>query len=512
MDKTKRTPDEARENSELYGKKEHEAVTDPGKETEGRPKDPKRESINFDTTPDPDDAINKLWEMSKEDLDSLSDEEAQQLYDSASEETKENMQRIINEMKDFSNKFIEKNPLADTLKRLQSNFSNLESIQESINSFADALTPMLQSLQAFQKEKGELNPFLQKELKKPEYNGATPEDVAAYFNPFSGELWDFEGEPPAEWIEKHKITREQALKAWKTAKEEKEAIEIAAPKRVENIDYPLDKPNSFLWDLTIGEDTHGQLRFDLTSQKDRRDNKPHIYAIYSINFDDLEDDVTITKHLDPFDKRVYLAVSSLHNAGNRIITLRQIHFAMGNSNRPNKNQIDRIYKSIKKMSGARIYLDTQQEHERYKKMVHYRYDGSLLPCAFVTASVSNQLTDAAIKLQDEPPLITFARQRKQLSTINQELLQSPVSKSDANLAIEDYLLTRILREKHGNDTKCKILYKTLYERAGITTKMQKNRAPEKIEKYLKFYIDKSFLTRYSMGKDGITVYWDKKQA
>ena len=347
-------------------------------------------------------------------------------------------------------------------------------------------------LQKIAQEMEELEPYLNAELQKPEYEGKSLEGL------FDEAETDSEGLP----IESSLFMRAMAAaRAAKDAIEAKEEPPRAAVKRAEIVEYPLDKPNSIIWNL-LEEDTRGQISFNMA----KYGSKQQIPAYYAINFDELGSDITITKRLLPFDKRVYIAVSALFNAGNNVITLSQIYYAMGNLKRPSGQQLKKINDAITKMTGARIYFDNEQEAAKYKYN-RFKYDGSLLPLERGTAIVNGQLANAAIHIFREPPLITFAKQRKQITSIDINLLQSPVSKTDANLKIDDYLIERISKAKNGKGKNCRILLKTLYDHADITTKKQKQRAPEKIEIYLNHYQQRGFITRFTMAKDGITIYW-----
>lgn len=269
-------------------------------------------------------------------------------------------------------------------------------------------------------------------------------------------------------------------------------------KRADIIEYPLDKVNNTVWDA-MKEDTGGQIA--IKAEKQGSGKQINIY--YSIDFGELEDytDLRITKNLTSFDKRVYVAVGALFNAGNRIITLTQIHYAMGNDKRPNKTQLEKIYKSVYKMQTARIFLNNQEEAAayNYQKVIYNDY---LLPLKSKIAIVNGQLSEAALALYEEPPLITFAKQRNQVTTIPIKLLNSPISKTDTNLSIEDYLLERIARIKAN---PCRILLTTLYEKAGITTRNQKARTPEKLRAYLDHYKQEKFIKSYTLDKEAITI-------
>ena len=193
-------------------------------------------------------------------------------------------------------------------------------------------------------------------------------------------------------------------------------------------------------------------------------------------------------------------------AGNNIITLSQIYYAMGYTGTPGDTDRGKIYNAIHKMRKADIYFDNAQEAEKYK-YTRFKYEGALLPCEIGEAVVNGKWTDKALHVFREPPLITFAKERKQITTLDIKLLQAPVSKTDANLLIQDYLLERISKARNGKSKNCRILFKTLFAHAGIATKKQQQRAPSKLEKYLKHYLQEGFIKRYQIEKDGITVYW-----
>lgn len=337
----------------------------------------------------------------------------------------------------------------------------------------------------------ELSPYLDEELQKPEYEGKTIDELLA------GAKND-DGNPLETSLFMRALTAARAARDAAAAKEEPSH---AAVKRAEIIEYPLDKPNSIIWNL-LEKDTRGQVSFNMA----KYGSKQQIPAYYAINFDKLGDDITITKRLLPFDKRVYIAVSALFNAGNNVITLSQIYYAMGYTGRPAAKHLTKINDAITKMTGARIFFDNEQEAAKYK-YTRFKYDGSLLPLERGTAIVNGQLTDAAIHIFREPPLITFAKQRKQITSIDVKLLQSPINKTDANLQIDDYLIERISKAKNRKTHSCRILFKTLYAKTGIATKKQEQRAPDKIKRYLEHYQQEAFITRFTMEKDGITVHW-----
>ena len=386
---------------------------------------------------------------------------------------------------------------AGTFSMMQSYFNSdsWATARQTLEQIATAAPAILE----LAREIEELTPYLEAELKKPEYEGKTLDDLLEETET------DDDGNPAAESLLMKALTAARAARDAAAAKEETPRATIT---RAQTVEYPLDKPNQFIWNL-IEKDTEGQVRFNMAKTGSRK----QILIYYSINFDGLSD-IQITKRLLPFDKRVYIAVSALFNAGNNVITLSQIYYAMGYTGRPGTTDLEKINDAITKMTTARISFDNQQEAENYKYK-HFKYDGSLLPLERGTVVVNGQLADAAIKIFREPPLITFAKQRQQITTLDVKLLQSPISKTDANLSIEDYLIERISREKNRKGGhSCRILFKTLYAHAGIAEKpktsaekQQKKRAPEKIKKYLTYYQQQGFISRFTTETDGITIHW-----
>ena len=365
--------------------------------------------------------------------------------------------------------------------------------KDTLNSFS--WKAFIESLQEGEKRLKALEPYLAKELpkirKNPGLEDITLEDLFCYIELDGRTITEsIDGEPiPAPIRE----ALERVIAAAAPA--------IVTARRADIVEYPLDKVNSNIWNLL--QDTTGrQLRLKLDTAKAGSEKNINIY--YSIDFDELENSgIKITKKLLPYDKRVYIAISALYNAGNSYITLTQIYYAMGNTGKPSTNQLEKINESVTKMRGANIFIDNIQESEAYNYL-RFKHTGYLLPAEITTATINGQLAESAIHILREPPVMTFAKQRKQITTITVKVLQSPISKTDANLLIDDYLIERIAKAKRSGQS-CKILYDTLYDHAQITTYKQKARAPEKIKTYLDHYAACGMIAAYKMGKDGIQI-------
>ena len=355
----------------------------------------------------------------------------------------------------------------------------------------------------------DLAPFLKMELEaaktNPEFADVTLADIFLQGIDADGNPTDskFKGliERAKQRRAEYEATEEQITEIEKAAEELPRIIANPSDK----VNYPLDKPNSVIWSLITDaakNNPDGQMQLAIDTSK--KGSKQDAVILYSINFDELP--AEITKHLTQFDKRVYIAAAALYNAGNKIISTTQIYHMMGNSGRPNADDKKKIDDSLTKMGAARIYLDNTQEVQQTKGYKLFKYDAPLLPFERISAYINGQFTESAIHLYREPPLISFARQRNQITTIDRQLLESPVNKTDANLMIDDYLLERIGHMKSGKGkTPRKILFATLFDRCNIKTTKQKQRAPEKIRKYLDHYKKCGWIDDYTESADGITV-------
>lgn len=443
-----------------------------GKEAAGR----HIHSIRIASSIDPEKAW--LYDLNKDNFDKLTPEQQKEWIAHQQESIKhlpEAIERIKKSLSQIINIIHEGNRAAWEYSKI--------AISQAAGEIGE-LTDKMNKLEQIE----QLEPFIVAELKKPEYKGLEIADLLEDLagerkEPIPGELW------------------EKILTAASGA--DKTLLPSVTMIRTDSVEYPVDKINSNIWYDLFKEDTGGQLCFAVQ----KKGAKEKIPIVYSIDFDALDEGMKITKKLTQFDKRVYIAISALFNEGNKVISLTQIHRTIGNEKRPSKEQLEKINNSITKMTGARITLDNSKEVKANYGYDKFIYDGSLLPLERGAAVVNGQLADAAIHIFREPPAMSFAKQRKQITTLDIKLLQSPLNKTESNLLIDDYLIERIARAKRGNGHDEKILYKTLYEKAGIKTAKQKQRTADKIKSYLEHYQKCGFITKYSIESDGIRAYF-----
>lgn len=281
--------------------------------------------------------------------------------------------------------------------------------------------------------------------------------------------------------------------------EEQQPPKISTSK-LSDIFYPIDKVNSELWNcFSIGENTPLKAESDKDSRKGKQAS---IYVM--LDFNEL-DGVKISRPLTSFDKRVFIAISNKREAGQEILTFSQIYEAMGGISRPDKSIRDRIIESIETMSRAIVSIDTTEENKIYPRLDKIVWESQLLHIEKVKGYSRGQITDYAIRIIETPKLYLFAKQRNQITSAPLELFESPISKTEANLSLEDYIFPRIARMRNSTKISRTILIETVCQKCNITTKKQRQRLPGKIERYLKHYVSVGWIKAYKLTDKSIEI-------
>lgn len=274
-------------------------------------------------------------------------------------------------------------------------------------------------------------------------------------------------------------------------------------RRAKTIPFPVDKMNSTVWDILRTKEIDGQIQLTLAAESAKDKGKQQLNTYVSIDFSGLDKDVKLTRKLEPYDKRVYVAIGALWAAGNQVITIGQIYYAMGGRGNPSDDQRAKIEAAITKMAAAHIYISNEEESEKYN-YPKFTYDASLLPMERISATVNGATVESAIHLFREPPLIDYARGRNQITTISRKLLETPLNWTSLNLTIEDYLLESIAHIKKKRRNK-RMLYNTIYEKAHVTDKKQRQRTRERTHTILDHYKSCGAIKGYSVDGEGITI-------
>lgn len=278
--------------------------------------------------------------------------------------------------------------------------------------------------------------------------------------------------------------------------------------RLTDIIYPIDPINNKIWNsIWRINGFHPGKRIAIDTSK--ANSKARIEVLVSIDWDVVEEDTTITKKLDDFDKLVYTIMSNFYRSGQEVMTLAMIYGTMYDGKQPGKSDRQKLNDSITKMSTAHIYIDNKQEVNNHLDYPEFIYDASLLPMERVRVMLNGEIVDGAIHLLREPPAFTFSVNRNEITTLKRSLLQPPISKTVENLSIQDYLLRRIVYAK-GRGSK-KILYKTVAKECGITSTKQKQRLPDKIRRFMEHFISNGSIVGAEYDDTSVTVTFTPKK-
>lgn len=346
-----------------------------------------------------------------------------------------------------------------------------------------------------------------------------------YINPATGEvkdLRDFTGEINAllslkswDYLKEAADAIREAIADWEREKEKHPAKEGLEPqqitvKKTDKLIHAIDKVDENLFAGMFDEKASNQpaLFNTVTTKKGQKIN-----VTAYINYEKLPKE--IIKELTDYDRRVYEAAAAIYNAGNTITTLTQIYYTMGGTGKPAAKQVEKISQSITKMMGTLFHIDNQDEIANNINYPVIEYDGALLPMERVTATINGKITNAAIHLFREPPLMTFARERKQIFTCDLDLLQSPLNISETKFAIEHCLLSLLAMGKHEAEkekrkpeqyrkpVKKEMLLETIYQRAKTTDRRAKPRTKEKIITLLTHYKSKGQIKDFRLTLDRV---------
>lgn len=280
--------------------------------------------------------------------------------------------------------------------------------------------------------------------------------------------------------------------------------------------FPLDKVNSTkvgIWNLD--EATEDTLAFKVGEKHNKT-----ISIFVDLDFDKInQEGVNLSRPLDDKDKRLYLAIASLFAEGNEIVTARQIYLAMGNQGAMCSETLRDIEKRVSKLMFTKITIDNMQEIAAGYKYAEFSYKGSLLPVEQVSVSVRGRLTDVAFRLFREPPLVSFAKERKQFAEVPLDVLKSLPSQTEKHLRIEHYLIERILHMKHDKKFSRKILWESLYNDCRLLSedsqnlRADKKRIKQTTKQYLEHYSNcqSRFIASYEEDDDGVIIILKKSK-
>lgn len=327
-------------------------------------------------------------------------------------------------------------------------YGNDNAIKNMLNTINDHLKPgQLDALQAeaeklktalieagkIQQRADNVKSYLERELKKPKYKGATFYSLITARDP--ADLADPDDE-------KTKLLME-ALTAAEAA-----AHYIKTP---ETIAAPLDKLNTGMWNIATGKK---KVNLNIITTPHKADAIPT--AVKGILYfdDDIEKKYHLSKELNKFDKLTASSIYSIwrdnHDGAGHCITTLTAIYKSTNKGKPNTEQLQKIHDSILKQSLTRLSVDNEEEAQIYNYDHFYIANSSLLEMREIQQVDRNgKTTESAILILAEPPAIAFSiAHGHELADVPAEIFKSGISETENNLSIQDYLIRRIAPEKN----------------------------------------------------------------
>ena len=301
-----------------------------------------------------------------------------------------------------------------------------------------------------------LQPYIDAELKKPEYDNLT--------------LSDLLNRPATD----ENIQLLHDLTAIARAEKDKNLPNVQYNNTTE-LKTVTDKWANLFFSVAAprgGLDVSGQRSFiPVKYEKDK--SKKEITLFYDYSFDEeIIKKFSLSKRFTDKDFFVATIIDNLLDEGNEIITLSKIWREMGGHGSPTGKQLDPIYKTI--LSGmativtaevSDIYTAWNISDNKSRDIVSPVIPVQMLP---EKLKVNGKITDATIKITSHTPFYIVGANLGHLTTWPKEVLQLYTGrKTDRYYSVLRYLMRELAwmrntKGKRGN----KILYQSLYDYCG----------------------------------------------
>ena len=226
--------------------------------------------------------------------------------------------------------------------------------------------------------------------------------------------------------------------------------------------------------------------------------------------------------LDQFDWSVHDAINSIYHNGCDIMSIPMIIRTMsGNLHlKPSEKQVERVLSIVKRLLSTGIDIVYDEEAEAYlfdDEGDGYHYFGTLISGEITTAIINGKIVESCLHLHREPILATLARKKKQISTIDMRMLNAPISMSEENIVLRNYLLSRIEQSRHSKQQALlsrrtivlEVVYKVFHVSRNEYTR--KSRFREKIEILLTYWKTEKFIFDYVLTDEKIFIAFHPDQ-
>lgn len=216
-------------------------------------------------------------------------------------------------------------------------------------------------------------------------------------------------------------------------------------------------------------------------------------------------DILTKRDFTLFDQEVHDAVVSLFLSENQFISPAMVYRAMTgktDSQYIHPQKLAEIEESIDKCMFSKLSIDASEE------AAAYGYEGAIYSGALLTAEKvsvkmgGNRVT--AYSILAEPLLYRYAKSCKQVSSVDIKLLDTPVVKTNDTIILQGFLLRKIEAMKSDRYCKRTIAYDDIYSALNLAkeNRVQMSRIREYVKAILDFWIDKEYIARYEIVRQG----------
>lgn len=220
--------------------------------------------------------------------------------------------------------------------------------------------------------------------------------------------------------------------------------------------------------------------------------------------------------LSTYDKSIINGVTSLLENGNTVFSIPMLYHAMTGKKNPSidENLSEEIAGKLDKMRRIIISIDLTEENEaHYLKdkngnpivLEDVSLEGYLLPLNKVTGVVNGKRTEV-FQIIQHPPIYTYSKLKRQLSSIPIFLLDAPINNNATTIPLKTYLLQRLelMKNKNNKIKSNTILYESVYKEVetGEINKTKKMRIRKYTTKILDYLIENEYIISYKEFKKG----------
>lgn len=234
--------------------------------------------------------------------------------------------------------------------------------------------------------------------------------------------------------------------------------------------------------------------------------------------------VNINRKLTVYDRSVFNGICSIYKTGNKAFTVKQVYHAMGGKGNPKPETLDTIKKSIMKLRATFVSVDWSDQLRMYgfniAKDITFKTDAAMLSCEGVQLKLKGKEV-SGYKFISELPLLTYANSVDQICTVDREMLEAPVWRTEENIVLIQFLARWLNYNKAKNAGKSIALsYRYIFQKTGMdiekTESRKRNRKIEAIHKIMTYWTAKKYISGFSeyiakQSFGGITVEFNEAE-